>query len=402
MNVGPDDRFYQSVPLFARFEGVVDRQNYKPLPDDWCLAIADIVGSTNAILEGRYKAVNMAGASVISAVLNALGEHELPFIFGGDGAMVAIPAGGVQTAARALASLRNWVASDLHLDMRVALVPVSDIRARGLDVRVARFAASTHIAYAMFTGGGATWAEQEMKAGRYRVDVLDAEPRPDLTGLSCRWDPIQAHNGEIVSIIAKPRSAETMDAFRKLVGDIIAVTAEQNREAHPIPAAGPDLAFSAEGIRNEARATAPASKRLRQRLSITVQIILTVVLHKLNLPLGKFDARRYKADVAANSDFRKFDDGLMMTVDVDAGHRDRLVQRLEAAERDGVCEFGLHRQDKALLTCFVATALSRDHMHFIDGASGGYALAASQLSEKRAQAREAEAQVLAQPTEQNI
>lgn len=399
MNAGPDDRFYQSVPLFARFEGVVDRQNYKPLPDDWYLAIADIVGSTHAILEGRYKAVNMAGASVISAVLNALGEHELPFIFGGDGAMVAIPAGGVETAARALASLRNWVASDLQLDMRVALVPVSDIRAQGLDVRVARFAASSHIAYAMFTGGGASWAEQEMKAGRYRVDVSDAEPRPDLTGLSCRWDPIQAHNGEIVSIIAKPRSAETMDAFRKLVGDIIAITAEQNREAHPIPASGPELAFSAEGIRSEVSATAP-SRRLRQRLSIMLQIVLTVVLHKLNLPLGSFDARRYKADVAANSDFRKFDDGLMMTVDVDSGHRDRLVQRLEAAERDGVCEFGLHRQDKALLTCFVATALSRDHMHFIDGASGGYALAASQLSEKRAQARKAEG--LAQSTEQNI
>ena len=183
-------------------------------------------------------------------------------------------------------------------------------------------------------------------------------------------------------------------------GDIIAVTAEQNREAHPIPASGPDLAFSAEGIRNEISATAPSSGRIRQRLSIILQIVLTVVLHKLNLPLGSFDARRYKADVAANSDFRKFDDGLMMTVDVDAGHRDRLVQRLEAAERDGVCEFGLHRQDKALLTCFVATALSRDHMHFIDGASGGYALAASQLPEKRAQARKAEA--LAQPTGQNI
>lgn len=384
MNVSPDDRFYQSVPQFTRFEGVVDRKNYKPLPDDWFLAIADIVGSTNAIIDGRYKAVNMAGASVISAVLNSLGEHELPFIFGGDGAMVAIPAGGVDTAARALASLRNWVASDLQLDMRVALVPVSDIRSEGLDVRVARFSASPNIAYAMFTGGGASWAEQQMKAGKYRVQVADAEARPDLTGLSCRWDPIKAHNGEIVSIIAKPRSEDTMDAFRKLVGDIIAVTAEQSREAHPIPASGPELAFSAEGIGVEARATAPPSRRIRQKLAIMLQIALTVLLHKLNLPMGRFDARLYKADVAANSDFRKFDDGLMMTVDVDVAHRDRLIERLETAERDGICEYGLHRQDKALLTCFVATALARDHMHFIDGASGGYALAASQLSEKRA------------------
>jgi hypothetical protein len=34
------------------------------------------------------------------------------------------------------------------------------------------------------------------------------------------------------------------------------------------------------------------------------------------------------------------------------------------------------------MTCFVPTPLSRDHMHFIDGASGGYAVAASQISGK--------------------
>ncbi len=69
------------------------RGNYRPLPDDWALATADIVGSTKAIADGRYKAVNMAGASVISALLNGLGRRDLPFVFGGDGALVALPGG---------------------------------------------------------------------------------------------------------------------------------------------------------------------------------------------------------------------------------------------------------------------------------------------------------------------
>jgi hypothetical protein len=46
--------------------------------------------------------------------------------------------------------------------MRVALVPVKDIRAQGLDVRVARFGPSSNLSYAMFSGGGLGWADAAM------------------------------------------------------------------------------------------------------------------------------------------------------------------------------------------------------------------------------------------------
>lgn len=45
----------------------------------------DIRGSTRAIEEGRYKQVNMVGAAVITAVLNACAGYEIPFVVGGDG-----------------------------------------------------------------------------------------------------------------------------------------------------------------------------------------------------------------------------------------------------------------------------------------------------------------------------
>ncbi|TGV62675.1 DUF3095 family protein, partial [Mesorhizobium sp. M00.F.Ca.ET.158.01.1.1] len=93
------------------------------------------------------------------------------------------------------------------LTLRAAIVPIKDIRAQGLDVRVARFQASEAAFYAMFAGGGGSWAEAEMKAGRYRIDPAPAGARPDLTGLSCRWNPIEARHGEIVSIIAVPGPA---------------------------------------------------------------------------------------------------------------------------------------------------------------------------------------------------
>jgi hypothetical protein len=73
---------------------------------------------------------------------------------------------------------------------------------------------------------------------------------------------------------------------------------------------------------------------------------------------------------------------LKMTVDVDEPHRLRIEALLADAEEKGVCRYGLHRQESALMTCFVLSPMTRDHMHFIDGAGGGYAIAASRLSAK--------------------
>lgn len=382
MNDISNDSFFASVPVFDQFEGVTDTNNYRRLPDDWVLAVADIVGSTQAIMDGRYKDVNMAGASVISAVLNALGKGDYPFVFGGDGAIVALP-GSMEAAARdALAAAQRWAEEDLQLTLRIALVPISDIRREGLDVRVARYSASPFVSYAMFAGGGGSWAEKQMKEGNYAIEPAPAGARPDLTGLSCRWNPIESSNGEIASIIAVPGERGVTPEFRQLVSDVVAISTEQSRDAHPVPADGPALGFSLKGINREVRATAPHAGRLRQRIIIMLQIALTVVLHKLNLKFGSFDARLYKRDVAGNSDFRKFDDGLKMTLDIDA-HRLGLIRTLlEKAQADGIARYGLHSQTSALMTCFVPTPLSRDHMHFIDGASGGYAVAASQITGK--------------------
>ncbi|NKL63508.1 DUF3095 domain-containing protein (plasmid) [Rhizobium leguminosarum] len=382
MKTVTDEDFFAEVPLFSEFEGVTDAANYRPLPDGWVLALADIVGSTQAIGAGRYKDVNMAGASVISAVLNAVGKGDYPFVFGGDGALIALP-GSLEAAARdALAAAQVWVEEDLNLMLRIAIVPVADTRAEGLDVRVARYSASPNVTYAMFWGGGTSWAERQMKLGRYGIDRAPAGTRPDLTGLSCRWSPIDARNGEIVSIIAVPGEGRPGREFQELVGGIVAITTEQNRDSHPVPADGPDLAFSLHGINREAKATAPPSRRLWQKLFIFLQLGITVACYRFGIPLGRFDARRYKRDVADNSDFRKFDDGLKMTIDVDAEHLKRIETLLQQAQAKGVARYGLHRQSSALMTCFVPTPIARDHIHFIDGAAGGYAVAASQITGK--------------------
>ncbi|MEC8195539.1 MAG: DUF3095 family protein, partial [Pseudomonadota bacterium] len=56
---------------------------------------------------------------------------------------------------------------------------------------------------------------------------------------------------------------------------------------------------------------------------------------------------------------------------------------LQKAYAGGVIRYGVHVQDAAMMTCIVPSPVERSHKHFVDGASGGYALAARNM---RAQA----------------
>src|SRR5438093_5004934 len=199
-----NDIFYGSIPVFRGFGSLMEPAMYSPLPDDWSIGVADIVESTKAIAAQRYKAVNMAGAAVIAAVTNALEGREFPFVFGGDGASFAVAPADLPVAREALAATAAWVKEDLDLRMRVALVPVSAIRAQGLDVRVARFGPSANLSYAMFSGGGLGWADAAMKRGEFAVLAAAPGTQPDLSGLSCRFEEIPSALGLILSVLVVP------------------------------------------------------------------------------------------------------------------------------------------------------------------------------------------------------
>src|SRR5271165_2791208 len=229
------NRFYDGVPVFDRFADIADPSRYQALPDDWVLGLADVVQSTQAIQENRYKAVNMAGAAVIAAVANALGNRDFPFVFGGDGASFAVPPADGATARRALAETAAWVRDELNLALRVALIPVGEVHQHGFAVNVARFAPSPNLAYAMFSGGGLAWAEAAMKRGAYAVMPAAPGVRPDLAGLSCRFSEIPTTRGTIVSLLVLP--AGDLDArFRHLIGEIIAMIETSPEAARPVPA----------------------------------------------------------------------------------------------------------------------------------------------------------------------
>jgi hypothetical protein len=372
------DQFYSTIPVFRGFTRLMDPALYSPLPDDWSIGVADIVESTKAIAQARYKAVNMAGASVIAAVTNALAGREFPFVFGGDGASFAVAPEDAELAREALAATAIWVKEDLDLLMRVALVPVAAVRAQGLDVRVARFGPSPNLSYAMFSGGGLGWAEAAMKRGEFAVPMAPPGTQPDLSGLSCRFEEIPAVRGVILSVMVLPAQGTDPKAFRRLIEDIIALVERSPDSGRPVPPGGPPLRWPPAGFEFEARAQRGGSL-FRRRVSVLAYTLFAYLIMRFGIKVGGFVPKIYVQQVVENSDFRKYDDGLRMVLDCTPELERTLSQRLAAAVSAGVARYGLHRQDAAMMTCFTPSALRSDHVHFIDGARGGYASAATAL-----------------------
>lgn len=328
----------RQAQAYREFSRVLDPDAYEPLPDDWLIGITDIVDSTLAIRAGRYEDVNYTGASAIAAIGNAWGSFDFPFVFRGDGAAFALPP---QARAMAAATLRQLVAfarNRFDLDLRAGLLTVADIRSNGSDVRIARYAASSDATYAMFAGGGLKWAEQQIKHGRYLLDAVKDGDEPDLSGLACEWRPFASRQGQILSLLVEPTDTVVPDRFAAVARDVMTVFFEGPRQSHPLP--------DKMGV--------PKNARVR------------------------IEPERW-AGVAANSDFRKYDDGLRLTVDCTEEQIDRVEAILALAKARGEVKFGLHRQSHALMTCLVPSVRPDAHLHFLDGMDGGYAKAAEMM-----------------------
>jgi hypothetical protein len=372
------DTFYGRIAVFHGFGSLMDPALYSPLPDDWTIGIADVVESTKAIAERRYKAVNMAGAAVIAAITNALEGREFPFVFGGDGASFAVSPQDLERAREALAATAVWVKDDLDLVLRVALVPVSSVRAQGLDVRVARYAPSPNLSYAMLSGGGIGWAEVAMKRGEFAVPPAPAGTQPDLTGLSCRFEEIPSVRGLILSVLVVPAAGAEPGAFRKLIEDVIALVEGSPDAGRPVPPGGPEIRWPPKGLDFEARARRGGPLLVR-RAAVLGRTLVAYLIMRFGISVGGFVPQTYVRQVVENSDFRKYDDGLRMILDCTPELERALAQRLAAAASMGIIRYGVHRQDAAMMTCFTPSARRSDHVHFIDGARGGYASAATAL-----------------------
>ena len=311
----------------------------------------------------------------------------MPFVFGGDGATFAVPDTLRERVIPALREAQRLARQSFELLLRVGMVRVSSLLDDGLSVRLAKIRLSPNVTQPAFSGRGWEEAERMVKdpqvQGVLRVQEQDGPCDGSFEGFECRWQGVPSFNDHKLALLVAAVSddAEVNLASYRNVSAKIAQIYGDISSYHPLRADQMRLSFNPRQLSHEWRVRS-SSLGVWGRVKYFARMLL-LNLAGAYLFARKMDTQtvrwsRYIDEMVENSDVRKFDGVLRMVMDgSEAQYRD-LHSYLEGQHREGRLAYGMHKSSEALVTCIVFS-YNGNHVHFVDGSDGGYAMAARGL-----------------------
>ena len=374
----PNTRFYDTLNPFSIFRELPEDDLYLDLPEDWLVFITDVKGSTQAIEEGRYKDVNQIGVAAIAAVQNRLKKVEFPFVFGGDGSTIVVPADYKEAVCEELGALKVLALRAFDLELRAGVVPVSEVYARGGRIEVAKHELVKHKNVAILRGGGLTIAERMIKDPDSPYEIPARKNHvPDLDGLSCRWNPIPSKVGKVLSILVLSREENQPETYRRVLRQLEKIMRRSVDDANPVNYDMMSYKSMGELFSIEGRYS---DSWFHPKMIIrAAEIVAAVLVFKHGWFAKILKVPGYGNSMRRHADHRKFDDMLRLVIDCTEEEVEQLKAYLYREYSEEKVFFGVHTSDEALITCLVESVNEGRHIHFIDGGEGGYAMAAKQL-----------------------
>ncbi|MDO6393903.1 DUF3095 domain-containing protein [Leptospira santarosai] len=387
--------FYKYLPALSSFTEIIEPSNYFTVPDDWNIIITDVVNSTDAIQNGNYKDVNIAGGITAMAVSNLMGDMDYPFLFGGDGMTLLLPDSVLSGVKDILFSIRESVKNNFGLKLRAGIVNVGELKRSGKELKLCKLKISEFYNQAILTGSALDMAESLIKNAdtvNPYIIPLAHKPKiePDFTGFTCRWQDIPSHRGETVSFIVKMNfsSVASDQELLKIVLDQVSVLLGNDSEIHPLKEEKIKVDLSGKYFRKEATVHSGNRngifhflKMLKIKIEgITVNLAINTQW-KFGPKVNGMELRELRKSQVIASDFRKYDGTLKMVIACDSDSRELFLKFLDDLYQQGKLFYGYHVSDRALMTCALHEGSVRE-VHFVDSADGGYALAAIRLKEQ--------------------
>jgi hypothetical protein len=373
-----DHDFFERIPPIKSIKEITNLTLYYDAPADWYIAVTDVVNSTKAIEDGKYKDVNAIAAAAITALINQVPGIDLPFVFGGDGATILLPAEVIPEAWKSLLATQQLARDAFGLELRAGLIPVQDVLNAGYAIKVSRLRMSENFSQAIFTGGGTGYAEKLLKDPQVNARYLIAGTgsyQADFTGFECRWNKIRSPHGETVSLIVQANTHDvnrSTQIYREVLEEIDLIYGDTTTR-HPITARNMRLTLNPLKMWTEARIkfrdTSP-----RQLLKMTYGSLLASIA--MRFKIGRWGS--YPGIFINATDTEKFDDTLRMIIAGTSQQRQKLRAYLEGKRLRGELVYGIHTAQDALVTCIVYDYFGRQ-VHFVDASDGGYALAAKEM-----------------------
>ncbi|MGZ8551212.1 MAG: DUF3095 domain-containing protein [Chitinophagaceae bacterium] len=381
MSAGTNDMFYSKLPVneISLSELLTEDHLFYKVPDNWHVVITDVKSSTQAVKEGLHETVNLLATGSIVAVLNIVYKYRLtvPFFFGGDGATFIIPPSLLDAAIKALVMHQQNTQRNFNLVLRVGTVPVADIYKDGHELNITKLRAAHLFSIPVLLGDGLTYAEKIIKGEDYILATSGSTHEElDLAGMQCRWDkikPPQNYN-EVVSLLVVARDGvRQADAFKKVIDKLDEIYgAPDNRKPISIPMLKLKATMEKIGL------------EMRVRFNGLRPFYLLGNWIKSLLGYFYFQTKKgkeYLHQLVDMSDTLVIDGKINTVISGTSQQRNLLEAELDKLEQDGDISYGLYVSKESVMSCYVRS-LNEDHIHFMDGAEGGYTKAAGMLKRK--------------------
>lgn len=379
----PDsENFYLNLPAhkLSLSKLVGSSSLFSNLPEDWHVLIADIENSTRAIGDGKHQQVNLVATGSVIAILNLAAEKKIniPFFFGGDGAILLVPPALLKSGIAALNQHKKNTLKNFGFNLKVGQFSVEEIYRNGIDLKIARARINSVFNIPVVLGNGLQFAENMVKTEVNESFTSVDNTLLNLDGMECKWDRIRPpeENQEVISLLVSGYGEEdpamNLSNVLKSIDDIY------------------------------------GSPRLRKPISVK-RLKLNAKLRQINLEMrtklgkvngyyflknwfknnfGKFylnysnKGKDYLEKLVELTDTITIDGRINTVITGTSEQRSSLVSYLDHLEKTGKIRYGLHVSRESVMSCYVKDMATNDHIHFVDGADGGYTKAANNLKEK--------------------
>jgi hypothetical protein len=381
MNTTNNNLFYARLPVntILLSDLLTEEHLFYKIPSNWHIVVADIRNSTKAAMDGQHQTVNLVATGCIVAALNVASNNDIliPFFFGGDGATFIIPPELLQSTMMALQQHSENTLSNFNLDLRVGHMPVEEIYAANHELRISKLKISTHFDIPILLGEGLSFSEKKIKQTTETTALsITSNYELDMSGMQCRWDKIKppANNFEVVSLLVIARDIKQQATAFKLVIQAIDEIYGNATIRTPISIDKLKLKSTFGKISTEMK-----TRLGHFNAAYLFKNIINTFLGKLYFKTKK--GKEYLHSLVDSSDILVIDGRINTVITGSATQRENLENVLVALESKGLILYGIHVSYESVMSCYVKS-MDNHHIHFIDGADGGYTKAALVLKQK--------------------
>jgi len=381
MSPARNEQFYSRLPAnhIPLGELLTEEHLFYHVPESWHVVITDIRNSTGAVGEGMHETVNFIATGSIVSVLNIAFKAgvTVPFFFGGDGATFILPPTIAEAAMRALAVFRKNTKENFGLDLRIGMVAVNDIYAKGFQLKLSKLTVTGAFSIPVALGDGLYFAEKHVKSEHYRFEY---EPKPedelDLSGMQCRWDkigPPETDQEVVTLLVCVPAGKHQAEMFAKVMEHVDGIYGPFPRRQ---PISIPKLIWKTTFKKMEMEMLVRNGRINFLRLAASWIAWLGGYVY-----LRTSQGRNYLNSLVEMSDTLVIDGKINTVITGTPRQREQLQAALDAMETAHEILYGLHVSGESVMSCYVRD-LHDGHIHFVDGAEGGYTKAAGMLKQK--------------------